>query len=321
MSTYRRATISVIICTYTERRRAVLVAALEALRAQTLPPSQIIVVVDHNPAMLAWLRAAVADIVVVDNPGVAGAAGARNAALPFAHGAVLAFLDDDAVPAPDWLERLTAHFVEQDVVGVGGLSVPRWRSAPPSWFPPEFAWVIGCSYRGMPERVAPVRNLWGVSMALRRHVLLQAGAFNTALGRVAMLPIGCEETELCIRIRQLRPQWTLLHEPRAVVMHDVPPERACWRYFLARCFHEGRSKAVMALLVGRIDGLASERAYAGRTLPRCVLRNIGQLARGRDVAGASGRIAAEVAGLTAAALGYFRGCTMRVALTSALRRE
>lgn len=147
-------------------------------------------------------------------------------------------------------------------------------------------------------------------MCLRRDALVQAGAFNTALGRLCALPIGCEETELCIRIRQRHPRSLFLHEPAAVVLHDVPPERARWRYFLARCFHEGRSKAVMARLVGSRDGLRTERAYTGRILPRGVRRNLGQLARGRDPAGAGGRLLAIAAGLGVTALGYLRGRAM-----------
>lgn len=319
MSARYQLAISVIICAYTERRWQVLMAALSALRTQTVPVREIIVVIDHNAAMADSLRAAARDVIVVENPGVQGAAGARNAALPLARGDILAFLDDDALPRPDWLERLTAHFGSPDVAGVGGVSVPRWHGAPPSWFPPEFAWVVGCTYPGMPDRTAPVRNLWGVSMALRQDVLARAGSFNTALGRVCTLPIGCEETELCIRIQQLCPRWILLHEPRAVVMHDVPPERARWRYFLARCFHEGRSKAVLALLVGTEDGLRTERAYVGHMLPRCLARNLGQALRGRDPFRACGRTLAVLAGLAAAALGYAQGCALRSAAASALR--
>src|SRR5215207_1020357 len=58
---------SVIICAYTEKRWRDLVAAVESLRQQTLRPTEIVVVIDHNPALLERVQAGLCDVVAVEN--------------------------------------------------------------------------------------------------------------------------------------------------------------------------------------------------------------------------------------------------------------
>lgn len=63
---------TVIVCCYTDRRRADILAAVSSLRAQTLPANEIIIVVDHNPGLLAWLHDRVPDVTLVPNTGTRG---------------------------------------------------------------------------------------------------------------------------------------------------------------------------------------------------------------------------------------------------------
>ena len=137
----------------------------------------------------------------------------------------------------------------------------------PRWFPEEFDWVVGCSYRGLPRKVSPVRNFIGCNMSFRREVFSVVKGFDDELGRGAAHPAGCEETDLCIRVGNHWANGILLYEPQAVVRHLIPSSRENWRYFLSRCFFEGRSKGHLARLVGSRVGLSSERSYTLRTLP------------------------------------------------------
>ena len=304
-------TISVVLCTYTERRWDDLVEAVESLPTQTRPPDEIVVVVDHNPALLARARNALTNIRVIENTGPQGLSAARNNGIAAARGNLIMFLDDDAVAEPDCLARLVAWCDRPNVLGAGGRADPIWLSPRPLWFPEEYAWVVGCSYRGLPENAKPIRNLFGGCMLLRRDVLEAVGGFRTDLGRVGTLPAGCEETELCIRARQRSPQGFFVFEPQAAIGHKVPASRLQLGYFLARCFGEGRSKARVAAVVGTQDGLATERDYVWRTLPRGVARGLADLVLHLDVFGLA-RAAMIVLGLAATATGYARGVLMEL---------
>ncbi len=297
---------SVVICAYTQERWNDLLAAVQAVQSQTLPPREIIVVIDHNPEL--WQRAtcALPGVVVLENAEQRGLSGARNTGLRAAQGDGIAFIDEDAAPAEDWLAQLNRGYTGPQVLGVGGAIQPRWPQGRPAWFPEEFDWVVGCTYRGMPLTTVPVRNLIGCNMSFRREVFDAVGGFRAGIGRIGAHPVGCEETELCIRIHQHWPRAILAYEPLARVFHRVTPSRASWRYFRSRCYYEGRSKAVVATLVGSRAGLASERTYALRTLPRGVYQGLLDSTRQGNPTGLA-RAGAILAGLAITTVGYLTG--------------
>ena len=302
--------ISVVICAYADHRWPQLQEAVESVRAQSLPALETIVVIDHNPALLARARRELLGVEVIENEEPRGLSGARNSGLRIARGAVVAFLDDDAVADPDWLTWLAAPYAEPHVLGVGGAVEPRWETARPPGFPHEFQWVVGCSYEGLPTRRAPVRNLIGASMSLRREVFELAGDFRTGIGRVGPVPLGCEETELCIRARQRRRDGVFLYEPRSRVAHHVPRSRTTWRYFCSRCFAEGISKALVSSMTGSHEALATERVYVRRTLPSGVIRGLADARRGDPWGLVRGT--AIVVGLGVTAFGYAAGKVARM---------
>ena len=297
-------TISVVICAYTFDRLEVLGEALDSVRAQTRPAHEVVLVIDHAPELLEEARRLWPDLKVVANREQQGLSGARNTGVAEASGEVVAFLDDDAIASPDWLARLAGAYADPGVLGAGGKVRPRWVEEKPSWFPPEFDWVVGCTHSGMPKELAAVRNLVGANMSFRREQLLEVGGFSHELGRVGTLPVGCEETDLSIRVHQRWPQGEILYDPAAEVDHVVSPARGGLRYFLDRCRAEGRSKAVLTGMVGSEDGLSSERSYVRSTLPRGVFRELRGGLRGES--GAFGRAAMIFVGLAATSVDYLR---------------
>jgi glucosyl-dolichyl phosphate glucuronosyltransferase len=299
--------ISVVICAYTEDRWDQICAAVDSVRAQSWPGFEIILVIDHNPALFQRAVAAMPDVAVLENQQAQGLSGARNTGAARAKGDLIAFLDDDAVAHEDWLKFLADTYEDPQIAGVGGLTLPRWQTARPAWLPEEFYWVIGCNYKGMAPSGAPVRNLIGANMSFRREAFNRVeGGFVTGIGRTSTgRPLGCEETEFCIRLAQQAPGTMFVMDHRAMIWHFVSDSRCTVSYFLSRCFAEGISKAQVTASVGSGDGLSAERAYTTRTLPLGVLRGIRDLFRG-DVAGA-GRATAIIAGLGMTAFGYLRG--------------
>lgn len=302
--------ISVVICTYCEARWGDLVAAVESLERQSLPPREIIVVVDHNPALLARVHAELPGVVGVPNLEQRGLPGARNSGWKAARSPIVAFLDDDAVAAPDWLQRLAEGYDDDRVVAVGGAIDPLWEATRPAWLPEEFDWVVGCSYRSLPQHTAAVRNLIGANMSFRRQVLERLGGFRSGLGRVGAGAEGCEETELCIRVQQQWPGHTFRFLPGARIGHRVPAERARWQYFRARTYGEGLSKARVVAAVGAGDGLSAERRYALGALPQGIARGLADALKGHDASGIA-RAAAIVAGLAMTVAGYAVGTGKR----------
>jgi GT2 family glycosyltransferase len=302
--------VTVVICVYTERRWPQIVRAVESVLAQEVPAAQVVIVVDHNPALLDRVRHTFPEVTAGPSTGPRGLSSARNTGVAQARGEIVAFLDDDAEAEPGWLARLLPHYRDERVLAVGGQALPAWERERPRWLPPEFDWVVGCSFTGQPTQVSPVRNLIGCNMSFRRAVLERSAGFDRALGRVGRTPVGCEETELCIRIRKQHPQAVVLYEPAARVWHRVSMDRTTWRYFRRRCFSEGRSKAVVARLVGTDTGLSEERVYTRRVLPEGVRRALRQLRDG-DRSGLL-RAGAIVAGLLLTASGYVYGQAMRL---------
>lgn len=303
--------VSVVICAHSEDRWDATLEAVASVRQQSLAAAETILVVDHNPALQARLASALPDVVVTENREEQGLSGGRNTGIALAHGEVVAFLDDDAVADTRWLEFLTDSYTDPAVTGVGGLTMPRWQTRRPSWFPDEFAWVVGCTYLGMPTSRAPVRNLHGGNASFRREVFDAVGGFRSGIGRSASKrPLGCEETEFCIRLRQHRQGSVLIVDDRAMIWHLIPAARCRFSYFRTRCYAEGISKAVVAAIVGAGDGLSAERRYTARTLPRGVMRGLIDLVRGHPAG--LGRAGAIVIGLAAAIAGY---------LTASLRRR
>lgn len=302
----RTVTATVVVCAYTERRWDVLLDSLRAAAAQAGPADEVLLVVDHNEGLLRRARAAVpAGVRAVASTGRRGLSGARNTGVAESSRDVVVFLDDDAVPAPGWLEGLLAPFADDGVVGAGGVARPAWQAPRPAWFPEEFLWVVGCTYRGIPEREHAVRNPIGASMAFRVDALRRAGGFSEDLGRVGTLPLGCEETELSIAVAAQHPGSRIVHVPASVVRHHVTPERTRWSYFVSRCWSEGLSKAAVSRLHGAGAALSAERSYTTRVLPAAVVVGVRDALRG-DLTGL-GRAGAVVAGLAVTAVGYMRG--------------
>ena len=309
--------VSVVICSYSEKRWPMLLGAVGSVLAQGHVPVEVILVVDHNEALLERVRQEWPEANVVASVGAPGLAAARNTGVRLARGEIIAFLDDDARAEPDWLTQLVAAYEDPVVMAAGGSIAPLWPRERPWWFPREFDWVVGCSYQGLPLEDADVRNVIGANMSFRREVLHSIGGFRDELGRTGTFPIGCEETELCIRAGMHMPDRVIRYTPAAHVDHHVSDERTRWRYYLSRCFQEGRSKSIVASLTSSRRGLATERSYVVSTLPRGIGRGLADVFVRRDLGGC-GRAFAIILGLGTTSAGYAFG-RFRIARRRLLR--
>lgn len=273
------------------------------------------IAVDHNPELLAKATREFPEITVVANKVSRGASVTRNTGVAASHGQVLAFLDDDAVAQPNWLDVLLQPLADPSVVGVGGRLEPLWKTSRPRWFPLEFDWVVGCSYLGMPENTTPVRNVWSNNMAIRRDAFDAIRGFRDGFGKIGAHSQP-EDTDLCLRAAAQNGGGLWIYEPQAVACHQVPADRATLKFFLKRCYNEGRGKAALASLNGVTESTSAERRYVRDVLPYGFIRGFLEMARG-EVSGTV-RSLAIVMGISLATAGYLAGRTTTHAGT---RRE
>lgn len=269
---------SVIICAYTLKRLQDIREAVGSMLAQSRSPHEVILSVDHNRELLERLRQEMPSAVsLVLNEGEQGLSETRNVGIRAATGDILAFMDDDAVADPDWLENLVEPFSDSSVVAVGGMTTPQWvNGGRPRWFPEDLDWVVACTYRGMAvSKQNETRNVIGCNMAFRRSVLEKVGWFNSGLGRIGKTKGQAEETELCLRIRREIPGARILYQQSAIVHHSVPSERLTLQFLLKRSYNEGFYKARMQQYSPRAEHvLSAETAYLHHLLFRFVPQHL-----------------------------------------------
>jgi glycosyltransferase involved in cell wall biosynthesis len=228
--------ISVCVCTY--KRPDLLRALLLALAAQDAGEqfTYSVIVADND-------RLQSARSIVLD--AAAGApsalhycveprqniALARNAAIEHASGELVAFIDDDEVPPPDWLLRLLTTCRSYDADGVLGPVVPRFAVQPPEWV-----------RRGrLFDRPCPPTGTWLHWQQTRTgNVLLRRRIFDDDDNRFRPeCGGGGEDVDFFRRMmaKGLRFVWSA----DAAVEEVVPPERCTRSYLLTRALLRGRA--------------------------------------------------------------------------------
>src|SRR5262249_44673710 len=134
-----------------------------------------------------------------------GLSNARNVGTAVARADRVAFIDDDAIAAPDWARKLLDAF---DTFGpragiVGGRILPRWATERPSWLPDDLLKFLTIIDWGGELRELP-RHQWlaGCNIAYDKSSLIAAGSFSTSLGRrgSGLTLLSSEETEVTGRI-------------------------------------------------------------------------------------------------------------------------
>lgn len=198
-------------------------SCLAHLAASDADPREIIVVDASPGGQLAQVLAVEFPRVGVvrNSAGVRARRASRRIGTQAARGVVVAFLDDDAEVAPDWLTELWRPYSESAVVGVGGRLEARspggggqltglvGRLLPNGRLTTHF-WVD-------PGRDVEVDHLSGVNMSFRRQPLLDHGVAGPEHGGTGRW----EDADTSIRVK--RAGGRLVFNPRAVVRYD--PQR------------------------------------------------------------------------------------------------
>ena len=202
--------VSIVVCTMD--RPDALARCLRALRECTPPPAQI-VVVDQGARPVALEGV---DYVRMAERGVSR--GRNRGARAAAH-ELLAFTDDDCVPAPEWIGALERGY-EDGVDGVTGRVLPL----------PGVPGGVPVSSRTSTTRrtfSGPGQTPWdigtGGNLSLRRSVFEAVGGFDESLGP-GTPGRAAEDVDLLYRVASAG--FAILYEPDAVVYHEPKTRRA-----------------------------------------------------------------------------------------------
>ncbi len=194
----------------------------------------------------------------------------QNRAIALTSGEILVFLDDDVVPARDYLKAVEAFFADHpEFAAMKGRILPAEN--------PEVAAGENAAYLDLPlvdhgEEVIEVRGVIGANMAFRASALRMVGLFDERLGPGAA---GHEEeTELSQRLR--RAGLHIGYAPRALVWHEVDSRRAVRSRFIriarergfCRTLHERHSRGEVLIKLT----LAALRLALARALKAPVAR-------------------------------------------------
>jgi GT2 family glycosyltransferase len=260
--------VSVVVPTF--RRPDGLRRALGALRAQEDPGIEWdVVVVDNDDAPGA---SPVFDEAAPTLPVTAtlvreaarGASPARNRGAAAATGDVIAFLDDDVVPARDWLRELVAPIVAGRCDGTGGRVVLDPSVERPRWFDEDgLAPYLAAHEVAVEERpLARGEYVITASAAFRTDLLRATGGFDTDLGPREGTQLVNDDVALGDRFIAVGGR--LHHVPAAVVVHELPPQRLRPGYLLRRAHSQGRSDWLLhTRTVGRKEALRRQLGWAG----------------------------------------------------------
>jgi glucosyl-dolichyl phosphate glucuronosyltransferase len=163
-----------------------------------------------------------------------------------AQGEILAFLDDDVLLAPGWLEALWEAFADPSVTLVGGPSRPSYEVEPPDWLE-ELWWSCGegrmcgaLSLIDLGGSVKPINAefVFGLNFSIRKTVLQGCGGFHPdCIPKTLQRYQGDGETGLSLKIndKALR----VMYHPSAAVTHVIPAARLTLEYLQQRAFYQG----------------------------------------------------------------------------------
>ncbi len=156
--------------------------------------------------------------VVLTGKELTGPGEKRDAALSVARGQILAYIDDDARPHPQWLLRGMRHFDNPKVGAVGGpgLTPPEddfWQRAGGAVYE-SFLGSGPLRYRFAPHAPRLVDDYPAYNLLVRRAALEQVGGWDSTF-------YGGEDTKLCLALVQ--GGWHICYDPEAIVYHHRRP--------------------------------------------------------------------------------------------------
>ncbi|WP_428485766.1 glycosyltransferase [Rhodopila sp.] len=261
------------VCICTHNRSRYVRDCLDGLRRQTVARHRFaILLVDtaSSPDNTRELQALAvrhdARLIRLDRAGVSLA---RNTGAWAARTRFIAYIDDDAIPAADWIGSILHAIVQPGRLPalIGGQILPKWEAPLPVWWPASLRGVLSIiEHEGVGEYRTPAvpKNLEPYAANIVVHVLslLAAGGFSGSVGRYGHSLLSDEEVQLAWTLQDNG--YSVRYDSRIVVHHQIQARRLEPEWLLTRLFWQGASTVLTRRLLHQPEAV-------WRELPRRVL--------------------------------------------------
>ena len=240
----------ITVCICTHDRPSYVQSCLDGLVLQTARADRFeVLLVDSASTgsipgtLVALAEASGARLIRVEKPGVSAA---RNAGARAARAPLIAYIDDDAIPTPDWVEAILRAWHESDPPPalLGGRILPHWEQPLPPWWPPSLRGVLSIiehegqgTYRTdeLPAGLEP----YAANMTVAVAPLLAACGFGEDLGRYGAVLLSDEEVRLAWALQDAGHR--IAYDSRIVVRHQIQASRLTPAWLLRRLYWQGAS--------------------------------------------------------------------------------
>ncbi|MFM7448750.1 MAG: glycosyltransferase [Leptolyngbyaceae cyanobacterium] len=220
--------ISVAVCSY--NGSPTVRDTLSALQQLKYPNFETIVVDDGSIDGLAQIARGYDGVRVIVHEQNKGLSCARNTALEAATGEIIAYIDDDAYPDPDWLTYLVLTFLQGDWAAVGGPNLP----------PVGDGWIADCvaNAPGGPVHVLvsdqEAEHIPGCNMAFWVDKLKAIDGFDPRFRAAG------DDVDICWRLQAQG--WKIGFSPAALVWHR---RRNCVKTYWKQQKGYGKAEALL----------------------------------------------------------------------------
>lgn len=198
-----------------------------------------------------------------------GLAFARRTAVRARESDLIAFVDDDCILDPQWVNQAACFFAEHEKAGaLGGRIDIVWETEPPKVLSDHAYCFAAQDYGNVPRSLASEMemDLAGAGLVLKRKALLKSGWCENfcLVGRKGMALGAGDDIEMILRIRNSG--YEIWYSPTLRLKHFIPARRISVNYFCKLHRGFGRSYPFLLALDRRIGSARRARVDVAKTV-------------------------------------------------------